>query len=242
MTAGELGALGCFGGGAAAMALGAPPLLPAALAACGAAWVAVASARPELGLFGQPTTRVFRGIALTIDDGPNPDTTPASLDALAKSGAHATFFFLADRARRHPELVRATAAAGHEIGLHGLTHSACLTWKGTDAGARWLSEGVAALREVGAPPIRWFRPPFGVVSPRLFASAKAAKLDVAWVSLRSGDGVAVRPDVLLARLERAREGDVVLVHDGSVATVEVLPRALASWAPVRIGSLSELAG
>ncbi|GDX80143.1 polysaccharide deacetylase familiy protein [Deltaproteobacteria bacterium] len=242
MTAGELGTLGCLAGGAAALALGAPVSVGGAFLAGGAAWVAVASARPELGLFGRSTIKVRQGIALTIDDGPDPTTTPALLEALAAHGAHATFFFLADRAGRHPELVRAAAAAGHEIGLHGLTHSACLTWMAPEEGGGWLRAGVAALREAGAPPIRWFRPPFGVVSPRLFASAKEAKLDVAWVSLRSGDGVRVRSDVLQARLARAREGEVVLVHDGSVVTVEVLPSALRSWSPTRVGTLSELEG
>ena len=242
MTRGELGALACVLGAAAAVALGAPGFLSGLALAGGAAWVAIASARPELGLFGCPTTQVRRGIALTIDDGPHPETTPALLAALAAHGAHATFFFLADRARQHPELVRATVAAGHEIGLHGLTHSACLTWKVPAEGSRWLQAGVDALREAGAPSIRWFRPPFGVVSPRLFASAKAAKLDVAWVSLRSGDGVVVRPEVLRSRLERAREGDVVLIHDGSVATVEVLASVLQRWAPARVGTLAELAG
>lgn len=240
MTRGEAGALGLLGSGALALVAGLP-VVGGALVLGGAAWVAVASARPELELFGAVHTRVPRGVALTIDDGPDPATTPALLAALAAAGAHATFFFLADRAARHPELVRAVVAAGHEVGLHGLEHSAFLTWRSPAAGAEWLRKGAATLELAGAPKVRRFRPPFGAVSPRLFAAAHDAGLAVSWASVRTGDGVALPAARLRERLAAVREGDVVLVHDGNPTTVAELPAALAAWtARGPVGSLAEL--
>lgn len=204
--------------------------------------VGLAAARPGVGAFGPTRTRVRpEGIALSFDDGPHPDTTPRILAALAAADAHATFFFLADRAAAHPELVAATRAAGHEIGLHGLTHSWRLTVLGRRAGEAWVRAGLAGLAAAGAGPITRFRPPFGVVSPRLTASVRAAGLELCWCSVRTGDGVSLDPATLRARLAGVRPGDIVLLHDGNPVTVEVLPGVLAGWAGTRLGSVAELA-
>ncbi len=61
-------------------------------------------------------------VALTFDDGPDPASTPAFLDALDGLGWQATFFMLGEMARRAPDVARAVADAGHEIGVHGDVH------------------------------------------------------------------------------------------------------------------------
>ena len=61
-------------------------------------------------------------MVLTLDDGPDPDQTPQVLEVLAAHDATATFFVLLTRARRHPDLLRAMLAAGHEVALHGPDH------------------------------------------------------------------------------------------------------------------------
>jgi len=76
-------------------------------------------------IFGRPITRVRapdRAVALTFDDGPNPDATPTILDALAARGVKATFFILGRHAERWPELVARIAREGHSIGNHGYYH------------------------------------------------------------------------------------------------------------------------
>ena len=61
-------------------------------------------------------------VALTFDDGPDPEWTPAILDILKARGVKATFFVVGSEAERHPEIIRRIVAEGHEIGNHTFTH------------------------------------------------------------------------------------------------------------------------
>src|SRR3954452_10576149 len=62
------------------------------------------------------------GAALTFDDGPDPDGTPAVLDALDRAGVRATFFLVGEQLMRHHALAREAAARGHELALHCFEH------------------------------------------------------------------------------------------------------------------------
>jgi peptidoglycan/xylan/chitin deacetylase (PgdA/CDA1 family) len=62
-----------------------------------------------------------RRIALTFDDGPD-SMTPQYLEVLERAGVRATFFLVGELCEKNPELVRAIAAGGHELGNHGYTH------------------------------------------------------------------------------------------------------------------------
>jgi cellulose synthase/poly-beta-1,6-N-acetylglucosamine synthase-like glycosyltransferase/peptidoglycan/xylan/chitin deacetylase (PgdA/CDA1 family) len=61
-------------------------------------------------------------VALTFDDGPDPEFTPAILDLLGQYGVKATFFMIGSRVERDPELVRRLVAEGHETGNHSFSH------------------------------------------------------------------------------------------------------------------------
>lgn len=202
----------------------------AALVAVGAG-IGVGSARPELGAYGAALCRARHPgrLALTFDDGPDPRSTGRLLDALARAGASATFFVLADRVRAEGALLREMVAAGHEIGLHGREHRATLTWASPAAGERWIREGLATLEEAGAPPVRWFRPPFGVVSPRLFAALAPTGLTLAWCSVRTGDGGPASQDTIRERCRRAVATDIVLLHEGGGHARLLLPDLLDEW-------------
>jgi peptidoglycan/xylan/chitin deacetylase (PgdA/CDA1 family) len=153
-------------------------------------------------------------VALTFDDGPDPDGTPAVLDALAAAGMTATFFVLADRVAVHPALVGRTVAAGHEIGLHGLDHARLPTLD-RSALPRWFEDGRRRVEEVAGTPVRFFRPPFGAQSPATLRAARRAGLEVVVWSADAkdwaGDPV---PDVVDRALAGCQPGAVVLLHDG----------------------------
>lgn len=228
------GSAGVSAGGAAVLGIVSAPLatLVGGVAIAGVVGaVALASARPDLAWFGDALCRARHPgrLALTIDDGPDPVSTPTILAALAEAQAHATFFLLVDRARRHPELARAVVEAGHEVALHGPAHDARFTVLSAEVGSAQLRSAADELAQLTGGSVRWFRPPFGAVSPRVYASAERAGLPIAWCSVRTGDGGFVSPRVILARCRNAVGTDIVLMHDGRGYARTLLPEILADW-------------
>lgn len=149
-------------------------------------------------------------LGLTFDDGPDPVSTPAVLDALARHRARATFFVLADRAEEHPDAVRATVAAGHEIGMHGPDHRRLPSVAEPE---RWLADGVRRLEAVAGVPIRRFRPPFGSQTLGTYRAARRQRLEVVVWAADVADWIDDPAAVVRLGLERARPGAVMLLHD-----------------------------
>ncbi|SDI65323.1 Peptidoglycan/xylan/chitin deacetylase, PgdA/CDA1 family [Actinokineospora alba] len=155
-----------------------------------------------------------RMVALTYDDGPDPDGTPEVLEALAALGIHATFFILVERAERHPDLVRRVVAEGHEIALHGIDH-ARLTGLPASQVHRLIADGKRRLAAVSGTDIRLFRPAYGSQSLSTFAAARRAGLEVVvWGPTVSDwvDGSA--REVARRALPQLHPGAIVLLHDG----------------------------
>jgi peptidoglycan-N-acetylglucosamine deacetylase len=153
---------------------------------------------------------------LTLDDGPDPEDTPRILDLLDQHNARATFFVIGERAARHPELVAAIRARGHEIGHHTQTHPCYSFWCATPGAVRRELDDALACLTVGehAPPTR-FRAPVGFKNIFL-ASALAARglTYVAW-SIRSGDTFSGGPDAVAVRVNRQlKPGSIILMHEG----------------------------
>lgn len=161
-------------------------------------------------LFAVPT-RSPR-FALTVDDGPDPATTPALLDVLARHAARATFFLIGERASAHPDLVARIAAEGHEIGNH--------TWRDRPTWRLPVEEFRADLRATqqllgihGA--VRWFRPGSGWPTPGHLAVAEAeglrGVLGTAVAVAGSGAGTATTAAWLGPVVRR---GTVAVLHEG----------------------------
>ncbi len=193
-----------------------------------AATVVLVSGHPAWEVYGPAVCRGDREreVALTFDDGPHPQSTPALLDALRDVGGRATFFVLLDCAEQYPELLRAIAAE-HEVALHGPTHRPWAAMWHPDRGAQELTAASQRLTELCGQTVRWYRPPFGVTSPRLVESVRRAGLRTIWCSVRAMDG-GLRGDGRLRRAcQGARGGDIVLMHEGPRAAARVLPDVLA---------------
>jgi len=217
--------------------------------ACGAlllASLAVASAMPGQQLYAPAICRGSAAgtqVALSFDDGPDPASTERLLAALREAGARATFFVLADKARRYPDLLRAVAAE-HEVALHGPSHDPWLVFQHPERGAARLIAAAQQLEEITGLAVRWFRPPFGVTSPRLAQALAHARLDLVWCSLRTLDGVLGDGQRLRRICARARAGDIVLLHEGACPARDALPLILRDLAarglhPVTVGELLE---
>lgn len=153
-------------------------------------------------------------VALTFDDGPDPQATPAVLDALGAAGVHATFFALLDRAEARPDLVRRVVDEGHEVGLHGPDHRRMTTLDPRALGGD-LRTARTRLEQIAGTPVRWFRPPFGSQSVRTYLAARrAGLLPVVWTAW--GEDWIDQPPAQVADRVMAglAPGGIVLLHDG----------------------------
>lgn len=164
-------------------------------------------------------------VALTFDDGPNPRFTPRVLDVLARYEAAATFFLVGNNASQHPALVDRLTHEGHEVGNHSMTHAEFDLLAG-----KQVAEEVDAcdqlLREMGVDSDRiWFRPPKGALTFSVLAQALRRKQKLAMWSSDPKDYRAESADEIWAYFQQKpiQPGDIVLLHDKTEATVNVLP-------------------
>lgn len=163
------------------------------------------------------------GVALTFDDGPHPDHTPAVLERLAAHGLTATFFLVGNRINDHT-LVERIAAAGHAIGNHTFSH-AVPKWSNIAASG----EDVRRCQEL-APEATVFRPPLGRLTPGLWLGARRCGLRVRNWTLDSGDWrcrtAADAEECAAEVLALVWPGDVILFHDNHRWIAPILDRVL----------------
>lgn len=152
-------------------------------------------------------------VALTFDDGPDPQHTPAILDELGRLGITATFFLVGRRARAHPELVRRILAEGHAVGSHSDSHPE--PWRVPLRGlARDYRQGRAEVERAAGRPVPLFRPPKGHVDGAGAAAMLAARLRPWLWTIDPHDWEpGIRPDAIVAGVAGLQPGDVVLLHD-----------------------------
>lgn len=191
-------------------------------------------------------------VALSFDDGPHPELTPAVLDALGAAGAHGTFFMVGRNASRHPEIVHRVLAEGHAIGVHTQTHRHA--WLCAPARLRAeMESGRRALVEAsgGARPL-WFRPPWGAFNAATPLVARRLGLRIALWSCDGGDWwPGANPAAILGRVTRGlRSGAIIDLHDGGQtpagcrAMADALPAVLTAirQAGLRAAHIGELFG
>lgn len=173
-----------------------------------------------------------RRVALTFDDGPDPQRTPAVLDLLARQGVRATFFVVGARAEAHPELVRRMAAEGHVVGNHSYTHSWRFPLRSLGRTMEELRRTGEVLHRITGLQPRLFRPPFGVTNPTIARAVRRLGLDPVGWSIRSLDTMGRSPERVAARILRhLHPGAVILLHDrcaGSERLVGLLVEGLRS--------------
>ena len=175
--------------------------------------------RPQSRLFGPVLSRLptrERQVWLTIDDGPSQETG-AVLDLLDRHHAKGTFFLVAERAARRPELAREILRRGHGVGNHSTSHPQAWFWAlGPRRMAAEIDQAQATLGEITGLAPRWFRAVVGMANPFVSASLKKNGLArVAW-SARGFDGVRGEPEGVVARIVGALEpGAIVLLHEGA---------------------------
>ena len=188
------------------------------------------------------------GVALTFDDGPHSEGTPATLELLRDAGVRATFFLVGEQVDRYPELAAAIAASGHEIGLHGYRHRLLL--RRTVGGlGRDLDLAVDAIVSTTGQTPRVYRPPYGVFSAGALALVRRRGWQpVLWSKwgrdwTRRATAATIAQNAVGGLVAR----DIVLLHDADHysasgswrKTVAALPRVLEAadvlglpWVPL----------
>jgi len=164
-----------------------------------------------------------KGILLTFDDGPDPQTTSRILDILEKHSVKALFFMTGKKVAENPELVRKISQNGHLIGTHTFSHSIFFPFFSVK---RMISEIVRTsdiIEKTTGKKVGFFRPPFGITNPNVAGAIKKTGMKVIGWSMRSLDTVTKDPGVLRSRiLNNISEGDIILLHDTQVQTVQIL--------------------
>ena len=199
------------------------------------AWVLYGTLAPNARTLGPITTRCPKDeggenrIWITIDDGPDPETTPRLLELLDAAGVKATFFLIGERAQAHPGIVREIEARGHGIGNHTHTHPARSFWiAGPWRTAREIDRCQEVLAGILKAPPRWFRAPVGHSNLFTHPAIKPHGLQLLGWSARGFDGVGRPVEEILADLQPdLKPGAIVLLHDAREHSVEVLERVLA---------------
>jgi cellulose synthase/poly-beta-1,6-N-acetylglucosamine synthase-like glycosyltransferase/peptidoglycan/xylan/chitin deacetylase (PgdA/CDA1 family) len=212
---------------------------------------------PILDLSGpQPRSAPLpdKTVALTFDDGPDPQWTPKILEVLRRHDVPATFFVVGAQAARHPGLVRAELAAGHEVGAHTFTHSDLGAASGLRAGIE-LSLSQSALAGAAGVRTHLLRLPYSsdtadATVAELAAARRAADLGylLVFATEDSEDWRLPGAGTIVHRsTPPAGRGGIVLLHDAGgdrSQTVEAVDRLITKLKGqgYRFTTVSELAG
>ncbi len=183
-----------------------------------------------------PAAAIARGeVAITIDDGPDPEVTPAVLDLLDAHAARATFFCIAEQASAQPVLCREMMRRGHSVQNHSQRHSHRFSMLGPRGLADEIGRAQQTLADITGQRPSFFRAPAGLRSPLLAPVLHRLDLQLVSWTRRGYDTLLREPDRVLERLAYGlAAGDILLLHDGHAArtsagravVLEVLPRLL----------------
>ena len=186
-------------------------------------------------VFGRALARLPQGgipqVALTFDDGPNPQATPRILDVLAAEGVRATFFLLGKHVERWPEIARRVAAEGHVIGNHGYHHRK-LHLRGPAYVELDVGLGTESIVAATGSRPKHFRAPHGFRNPWVTRAATSQGQRVVGWTLGVWDSDRPGVDVIASRaVDGTRDGAILLLHDGDgydpvgdrTQTAEALP-------------------
>ncbi|MDP4127152.1 MAG: polysaccharide deacetylase family protein [Bacillota bacterium] len=165
-------------------------------------------------------------VALTFDDGPNPEYTPQILAVLDRYHVKATFFMVGEMARQYPGVVREVADQGNEVADHTMTHPEAP--KVDSQGLMQEVGGAAQLLErISGRKVHYFRPPYGYFDVAYFQTCRDNNMDVVLWSIVPRDWEQPPAEVIVRRVaSEIRPGAIVLLHDGGGnrrQTVKALP-------------------
>ncbi len=165
-------------------------------------------------------------ITITFDDGPS-EFTPKVLELMERFDAKATFFCIGKNIDANPDIFRQTFEKGHIVANHSYFHGKDFDWKKASEVLSELEQTNASIENFSGKKAKFFRPPYGVTNPSIAKALKQTKQFVIGWNIRSMDGVSKDENAIYERIVRQlKPGAIILMHDTSQTTVNVLERLL----------------
>jgi len=209
----------------------------------GTSALAAAKATDQSGIAGVMANTESTGVALTFDDGPDPNYTPKILELLRKNNVKATFCLVGVQVKEFPQLVRDIVADGHTLCNHTWKHDTGLGKKSEDAIRADMQKTQDAI-QAAAPgaTVTYFRHPGGMWTPRAVKVAKELGMaslgwdvdPMGWLSATNGTGPKMCDHILQVVRGGVKPGSIILSHDaggdrsGTMAAYEILIPELAA--------------
>lgn len=174
---------------------------------------------------GKQSDELTKKVALTFDDGPNPDYTPVLLDELKKRGVPVTFFVLGAEVEQYPELVRRASEDGHLIGVHSYKH-VNLRQLSDQQAVEQVNRTNEAIHAACGQYASYIRPPYGCWKEDL--DYEVQMVEVLW-DIDPRDWATTSADLVVQRvLQDVEENSIILLHDASESSVQAACRIIDS--------------
>lgn len=169
---------------------------------------------------------VEKKIALTFDDGPN-KITPDVLKVLQKYNAKATFFCIGKNIKTHPTIFKEVINQGHTIGNHTYNHAPFFDFYNKKKVLIEIEKTDSLIASHLGRKTTLFRPPYGVTNPSIRRALSVTNHKTIGWNIRSLDGIIKSESFIVNRIiKRIKPGGIVLLHDTSMVTVQVLEQLL----------------
>lgn len=192
--------------------------------------VVIGSANMRLNFFVTAQTEVDpagKKIALTFDDGPSSQFTPAILELLDRYQAKATFFCIGRKMEENKELVKEILERGHAIGNHSYSHSNFFSVLRKNKVVEEIRKTNKIILEISGKNCGIFRPPYGVTNPPIAQAIKEVGMKVVGWNIRSFDTSTKEYKKVVDRvLRKIKPGAIVLLHDDRPNTPKILEEIL----------------
>jgi polysaccharide deacetylase family sporulation protein PdaB len=171
-------------------------------------------------------------IALTFDDGPDPEDTPFILDLLKQYKVKATFFVVGKKVDMYPELAKREVLEGHEIANHTYNHIYFNKRMTEDSIHKEILKAEQTILNITGYKPRLFRPPGGFYSENVIRVLQKSGYQLIMWSWHQDSKDWDRPGVdkiVSSVIQKTRNGDIVLLHDyveGETQTIAALKQIL----------------
>ena len=166
--------------------------------------------------------RSRKAVALTFDDGPNPNTTPVALELLKKYNAKATFFMVGRAVAGNENIIKQVVAEGHQIGNHSWSHP-LLTKISLEQAKSQINDTTEALKKASGQDVHIMRPPYGGINSAIQAAVDQSFIlwDIDTLDWKNRNTASIMKEV-----QKTQPGSIILMHDIHQTSIDALPSVL----------------